>query len=220
LRLLVVSDVHGAYGNLKSLVDVVSDFDALLIAGDLTHYGSGLRGVCSVIKSVVDSGKSVITVLGNMDPPRISEEVSSVGALVLHGSSTELSRYYVVGVSGSPKTPFRTAFELSEGEFRELLSRVVVSDFRKSILLTHAPPYGTKLDRTYFGIHAGSVVIREFIKEKQPLLAICGHIHEGRGTETIGSTTVVNPGPLFRKYYAVVELVKGSVKLELRRLST
>ena len=220
MKLLVLSDVHGNSRYLGRVIDVVKDFDALLIAGDLSNYGSGMDGVLSVLKEVVSTGVPVITVLGNMDPPNALGKVDSVGVKVLHGSSTKLSSYYVLGVSGSPKTPFRTLFELSEGEFNELLTKASegIEDFRKVILLTHAPPYGTKVDRVFIGIHAGSVAIREFIKYKKPLTNFCGHIHEGRGTELLGETTVINPGPLFKKYYCVVELINDSLSYELRRL--
>ncbi len=220
MRLLVLSDIHGNSRYLRRVIDLVRDFHALLIAGDLSNYGSGLGEVLSVLEGVVSTGVPVISVLGNMDPPNALGRVSSVGVKVLHGSLIKLGNYYVLGVSGSPKTPFNTLLELSEGEFKELLRRASegVEDLRRAILLTHAPPYGTKVDKVFIGIHAGSVAIREFIKSKEPLINICGHIHEGRGTNYLGSTLVINPGPLFKKYYTIIELSSEGIKYELLKL--
>ncbi len=76
MKLLVLSDVHGNSRYLGRVIDVVRDFDALLIAGDLSNYGSGMDGVLSVLKEVVSTGVPVITVLGNMDPPNQLEHLN------------------------------------------------------------------------------------------------------------------------------------------------
>jgi hypothetical protein len=69
------------------------------------------------------------------------------------------------------------------------------------ILLCHQPPYGY-LDRVNFsgapkewiGKHAGSKVILDYIKKKQPKYVFCGHIHENKGKAKIGKTIVYNAG--------------------------
>jgi Icc-related predicted phosphoesterase len=43
-------------------------------------------------------------------------------------------------------------------------------------------------------IGAGSTAIRRAIEKYQPLVDLCGHIHESRGTTKIGKTLVINPG--------------------------
>ena len=40
----------------------------------------------------------------------------------------------------------------------------------------------------------GSHAIREAIENAQPVVALCGHIHESRATSKLGRTLVVNPG--------------------------
>ncbi len=68
------------------------------------------------------------------------------------------------------------------------------------ILVHHQPPYGV-LDEVgkgapkhWQGKHAGSQVILNYIKRRQPSFALCGHIHEGEGTARIGKTKVYNLG--------------------------
>ena len=86
-------------------------------------------------------------------------------------------------------------------------------DLSKSIILLHSPPYDTDLDRAALDgkmidyvpldVHLGSIAIRKFIEQRQPLLTLHGHIHESaRITKTwrgkIGNTsmfTAAHDGP-------------------------
>ncbi len=68
------------------------------------------------------------------------------------------------------------------------------------------------------GHTAGSTwAVREWIERVEPSLVISGHIHEGRGSESIGDIQVVNCGPAFEGYYEVVTL-DGSLHVDLRRV--
>jgi len=61
-------------------------------------------------------------------------------------------------------------------------------DLSRSIMLFHSPPYRTNLDRAALDgrmidhapldVHVGSIAIQRFIKRKQPLITLHGHIHE------------------------------------------
>lgn len=80
-------------------------------------------------------------------------------------------------------------------------------EIEKSIWLMHSPPYktcldradldGKKIDHAPLDVHVGSIAIRKFIEEKQPLLTLHGHIHEstkltGCWKEKIGRTYCFN----------------------------
>jgi Icc-related predicted phosphoesterase len=58
----------------------------------------------------------------------------------------------------------------------------------------------------------GSPLIRSFIEARQPLLVVSGHIHESFAIDTIGSSTLVNPGSLAEGRYAVAEITGGNGK--------
>ncbi len=77
------------------------------------------------------------------------------------------------------------------------------------VVIAHHPPANTLLDLLPGGAHAGSPSIRAFLEAERPLLAVSGHIHEGRAIDTLGETTLVNPGPLCDGYYAVAEITGG-----------
>jgi Icc-related predicted phosphoesterase len=85
------------------------------------------------------------------------------------------------------------------------------------VVVSHAAPYGTRVDRAHLGKHLGSRSLRKFIDEHRPAASICGHIHEGRGVDVIGGTTVVNPGPFRDRLYALIE-VEDSVNVSLEAL--
>lgn len=72
-------------------------------------------------------------------------------------------------------------------------------DANNLILITHSPPFNTKLDVLANGNHAGSIAVMRFIKEHQPVLTLHGHIHEtvdmtGVFTEKINNTIIATPG--------------------------
>ena len=63
------------------------------------------------------------------------------------------------------------------------------------VLITHAPPYGTKLD-LMVGSHCGNKTFRNFVLKNKIDLHICGHLHENFGKKDhIKKTHIVNPGP-------------------------
>ena len=76
-------------------------------------------------------------------------------------------------------------------------------DLSNAIFLFHSPPYRTHLDRAALDgklidhvpldVNVGSIAIRRFLEERQPLLSLHGHIHEsaritGEWRDTIGRT--------------------------------
>jgi len=92
---------------------------------------------------------------------------------------------------------------LSDAKKESDKSRKILKRFDKiDILLCHQPPYGI-LDsvsgkfgapKMWWGKHAGSKVILNYIKKKQPKYVFCGHMHETKGKKKIGKTEVYNVG--------------------------
>jgi len=85
------------------------------------------------------------------------------------------------------------------------------------ILVCHQPPYGIldkvtwkKAPKHYQGKHAGSKVVLDYIKRKQPRYVFCGHIHEGKGKKKLGKTNIINAGCCGD--YFVVDVAKKLLK--------
>jgi len=82
-----------------------------------------------------------------------------------------------------------------------------VSCWEKTIILAHCPPYDCTLDRAALDgksidhvpldVHIGSIAMRRFLEEHQPLLSLHGHVHEsrrltGEWQTRLGRTTCIN----------------------------
>jgi Icc-related predicted phosphoesterase len=70
---------------------------------------------------------------------------------------------------------------------------------KEFVFVSHGPPYNTRLDITWHGVHVGSVAIKNFIMRCQPLISLHGHIHEASRiskscSDFIGKTMCFNPG--------------------------
>jgi len=69
---------------------------------------------------------------------------------------------------------------------------------KKTIFVSHAPPYGTDLDVAHEG-HVGSIAVLSFIQEVQPHISLHGHIHKtvdrtGNYKQMIGETLSMTAG--------------------------
>ena len=92
----------------------------------------------------------------------------------------------------------------------------------------HMPPAGLRLGQLlYQDLDIGSADIYDFLKVKQPLLTLHGHIHESPDTEKgtwinqIGRTTCIQPGQteLYDSNMVYVELDLRNKKY-LRQIAT
>jgi len=217
LRILAAADFHGipdATANLLRFLE--RSYDCLLLIGDITNFGP-LSAAEDILNSVEPAGLPTLAVPGNCDPKSILEILDKHG-VNLHAKVNKINEVTFVGLGGSNLTPFNTPFELTEAEIKEELDDLVNGLDQNFVLVTHAPPYDTLVDRTHEGIHAGSKSIREFIEERQPSAALCGHIHESRNTDTLGQTMIVNPGPIGKGYAA--EIVVAGNRANVKLLET
>ncbi len=91
--------------------------------------------------------------------------------------------------AGVPVTPWDWSFDLTEEEAESKLSGCPAG----AVLVVHSPPKGHVDGHDK---HLGSEAILRTIEERRPPLAVCGHIHECWGEESmVGDTRIVNLGP-------------------------
>ncbi len=192
------------------LTEAVKEYDIIAVGGDTGELG--------LLYKIVDFavGKPVFIVLGNHDYT-IKDMFAAKN--VLHGTSAQVGGYTIGGLGGS--LPANGGpLELDETEFLILAGNLGPVD----VLIAHQPPINTKCDLAYDGLsdtgarHIGSVAIRKYTEEMQPILALVGHVHESPGVDTIGKTVVVNPGPFMAGSYAEAELRWGETpRIELKK---
>jgi hypothetical protein len=203
-----------AFGDIHDQLDYIHKIreievaDWVIITGDLTD-----RGDRTSAKKVIDYIKkyniNILAQIGNMDHSGINNYLSELG-INLHGHGYKLTEVLAVfGVGGSTPTPFGTPTEYSEKEIASFLCRAYkeIKHVPHKILVSHTPPYGTKVDKIPLmggkSQHVGSKIIMEFIKRYQPDICLTGHIHEAREVDKIGKTVILNPGTISQGYIVV-----------------
>jgi uncharacterized protein len=190
VRLLAFSDLHRDRRRAERLVELAREADVVVGAGDYATMRMGLEGTIEALSAI-----TVPTVLvpGNAETDTELWQACAgwPSAHVLHGQALALQGTQFFGLGGGvPPTPFPWSFDLSEDEAAAKLA----SCPEGAVLVLHSPPKGY-LDEVH-GRHLGSRSILAAIERKQPVLAVCGHIHQYWGSEAgIGTTPVVNVGP-------------------------
>lgn len=208
LRILAVSDIHGRIRFIRELKETVKNEKPhiLTIAGDVTDFGT-VQDAISILETIhnVNPKLKLLFVPGNCDSIELLNYRGKGESIVnLHCRSIMIHKYNIIGFGGSPVTPFNTEIEFEDEEIFYSLKELFESVSGEIILLSHAPPYGTKADIVHSGSHVGSRSIRKIIEEYSPILVICGHIHESRCIDKVGRTLIVNPGPFYKGYYAKI----------------
>ena len=104
----------------------------------------------------------------------------------------DVSRFVDPGCS-APDEGIRTveisAYEAEYSTIAKDIETLTKSlNMEKTIMLFHAPPYDSYLDRAALDgmkvehvpldVHVGSIAIQRFIEEKQPFITLHGHVHE------------------------------------------
>ena len=188
-RLLVFSDLHNDTRALEKLLAIEADY--YFAAGDLVSWARGLDKMGDVLKKRVER---MYVLPGNHESEAdIAGFCERFGFVNFHGGVIEVEGFQVAGLGYSTPTPFDTPGEYSEREMADRLEKFAALD--PLILICHAPPLNTKLDRIREGVHAGSQAVRDFIERHQPRHFFCGHIHEAEGVVIqIGATRAQNVG--------------------------
>ena len=167
------------------------DADYYFAAGDLVSWARGLDKMAEPMKR---RAEHMYVLPGNHESERnIADFCERHGFVNFHGGTLDIEGTHVAGLGYSTPTPFNTPGEYSEEEMAARLQKF--ADWKPSVLICHAPPLDTDLDRIRTGLHAGSRAVREFIEKHQPAHFFCGHIHEAEGAVIqMGATRAQNVG--------------------------
>lgn len=213
MTILALADIHGAYDETARIIKSNPSADVIIIAGDLTTYGKPAEAESAIVR-LQRFGKPVFVVAGNMDPPELEGVFESL-KVSLNGRGVVVGDVGFCGVSASPISPLMTPNEVSESEIAARAARgwKEISAARWKVFVPHAPPHNTRLDIIRSGRHVGSTAVRQFIEEFRPHAVVCGHIHEARGVDVVGTSKVVNCGPAGQGMYSIVR-IGSSVEIE------
>ncbi|MCL2688100.1 MAG: metallophosphoesterase [Methanobrevibacter sp.] len=219
MNILAISDIHakeheGLYNYLEK-----NNIDLLIISGDITNFGP-LEFVSDFLNKLASYGSTIIAIPGNCDPDGVIGKINESDAICAHDDVIEYGNLVIYGFGGSNPTPFDTPCEFDEEALYNSIKSVMESkniiSVKEStdkfphgkipILLTHAPPKDTEVDKIGDGTHVGSESVRKIIEEYQPRLNLCGHIHEAKAFDMIEGTVIANPGMLKDGYGCLIEI--------------
>ena len=208
MRSLILSDFHGyreVFSKAGSLAKRLK-VELILICGDITNFGHVIQAK-SFLTPLTSMNLPVLYVPGNCDLSSFLEEKID-NTQNLHASCTKIKDIAFIGVGCAPSSYLHTPLEFPENWLMDSLKRgfEMCSSEKKLIILSHTPPFNTKVDLAYMNQHIGSKSLRCFIEEKKPLAVFCGHVHEAQGIDKIGDTLIVNPGPAKKGKYALAEI--------------
>jgi hypothetical protein len=208
MRLLALSDIHGNRQCVRRILAHAAQQptlpDAIVIAGDLTNWGSPDEAI-AIIELCEAFVPRVLTVAGNCDDELIEKYIVKHGNS-LTGAGRELGGVGFFGVScGTPHlgNTWEVTEEVMDGWLRS--GHQAIADAPRKVLVTHSPPYGM-VDWAQTKKHGGSHAVRAALDQYHIQLVVCGHIHEARGLERYNHTTVINCGAAWMGFYATIEL--------------
>ncbi len=213
LRILLLSDLHGAVPQLAAFNR--NNYEVVILAGDVTNGTKVESRIDACVQKLAFLGEFYF-LQGNSDYPALVElPLTNPNAKVLHKKVIRVGDYEIIG-SGGATTGLINYSAFTEAQFEQNLREVYASTHATpdhQILVTHDPPYNTALDLNLRHDHVGSRSVRKVIEEKQPLLALCGHIHEAKGIEKINKTTCVNAGSVKLGNGAEILVEKDTIKV-------
>jgi len=192
MKILACSDLHCDRDATLTVVRESASADVVVIAGDFGIRGKRSTELFSILKGI---NAPIVLVAGNHDNyDELRAHCDTQNKLhLLEGSECEIEGVTFFGIGG--EIPSRGDAEwnatLTESQATALFDNAP----DHQVLVTHTPPFGY-CDLQKDGTHEGSEAISTAIQNSQPLLCLCGHIHNSWGTvEVLGSTTVHNLGP-------------------------
>jgi Icc-related predicted phosphoesterase len=189
MKILIFSDLHNDGRALEKLMAI--EADCYIAAGDLVSFQKGLDKMGDLMKPRADK---MFVMPGNHETETdIASFCARFGFRSLHDAAIECAGHHIAGLGYSNITPFNTPGEFTEEEIARRLTKF--SYLKPLVLICHAPPLNTPLDRVKEGLHAGSRAVGEFIEKHQPPYFFCGHIHEAEGVVVqLGKTRAQNVG--------------------------
>ena len=200
MKLLAFTDTHGSLLALKRIEQKVKtqNPDLLVCAGDISIFEHGIVGILRRLNKL---NKKIIIVHGNHEDSTTFIKCSKLfkNIVFIHKKHFAKNSTLFLGYGGGGFSVVDREFEkIAKTKFKKIIKS---NEGKKIILVTHAPPYKTKLDKLVEG-HCGNKSIRHFVEKNKIDLLICGHLHENFGKEDrIKKTKVINPGPFGKIIY-------------------
>lgn len=196
MKILAAGDIHGDISLARNLAQKAKKekVDLVILCGDLTYFDQSTKGI---IGPFARNKQKVILIPGNHESFATADFLADLyGATNLHGYTINIGDVGLFGCGGANIGPQSA---LSEKEIFKILKKgKSKAKGKKTIMVTHVHPSGTKLDKiskAVVGKEIGSTGVEKAIKQFKPDFLLCSHSHESEGIEEkLGKTKVINVG--------------------------
>lgn len=193
MKIYVFNDIHGDKRLIHRVFKKISSTkpEIILFGGDISEFGHNLLDLLKTFNSL--SIPFVIIPGNHEDPQELEEMCKKLNNIIyLHNNQYRFRDFLIIGSGGG-------GFSSRDIIFEKYISKVQksIEKEKKIIFMTHAPFYGTKLDKLSIIGHVGNKSYKDFIIKFKPKLAVCGHFHENfEISEKLKDTLMINPGPV------------------------
>lgn len=191
MKIFAFIDMHGSLTALDKIKHKSANTDIIICGGDFTIFEQGIE---HFLKEFDKLGKPFLIIHGNHEDDKVLEHLckNHKNLIFLHKTHFIKDDILFLGWGGGGFSLRDEEFEKESKKFKELINK---NKDKAVVLITHAPPYKTKLDYLSRD-HHGNKSIRKFIDDNKIDLVLCGHFHENNEKiDKIGVTTIINPGP-------------------------
>ncbi|MEK6941147.1 MAG: metallophosphoesterase [Nanoarchaeota archaeon] len=189
MKILAFTDHHANDKSFQSVKKKAESADMVICCGDFTWYGGMIEKILLQFNKL---RKPVIIIPGNHEEGEPVEEMCEEldNVINAHERIITTDSFSIFGYGGGGFTKQDERLEVLTKKVKESIEKLPL------IMITHAPPHGTNVDKIPRYGHVGNKSINYAIKELKPLLLLCGHIHETFSrTDKLGDTIIINPGP-------------------------
>ena len=191
MRILGAADFHGDKGLAEKLAGRAEQekADLVILCGDLMEDDS----TENIIKPFTDKKQKVLLISGNHESIAAADFLATINdAKHLHGYSV---RYEDVGIFGCGSANVGIHGLTEEEIFQKLKEgHEHISYLKKRVMVTHVHPRYSQMA----GLGKpewGSIGVSKAIRELEPDVLLCSHLHQAEGIEeVIGKTKVINVG--------------------------
>jgi len=219
----------------KNLIDVVGNKKAKAMLKE--SFNSGLK----ILKELNSLGKKTFVIFGNTDfyksvkdelfPKYYEKNIKNLKNLILiDRKKSKLKDIEIIGHGGyvdvtdfirhpldEDKKKQKIRLERYKKDEKNLFKLFSGKKPKNFIFLTHYTPYGffdkVKAKKSpMHNRHVGFEPYNKIIKKYQPLLCICGHMHEYQGIKRLGKTIVISTGPAYEGKAALIDIKGQKIK--------
>ena len=192
MKILAAGDIHGDATLARKLSNKAKKekVDLVILCGDLTWFDQPSIDIINPFKK---NKQKVLIIPGNHDSFATTDFLAEFyGVKNIHGYYVKYEDIAIFGSGGANEVGPNF---LTEKETFNMLKKSFsqIKKARKTIMVTHEHPAGTKME--FAKVIPGSKAIRKAIDQFKPDLVLCSHVHEAEGIEEkIGKTKLINVG--------------------------